>query len=227
MQTRLPVGGDAGRSLVVPFLAYDGRAQRISWALGHGPWEPVVQPLHVLLPQQRLVGYAGDAGMGIVAAKFFPETICLPLDGVDPLAGSAAAWDTLDALVIDQAVAARLSEERRLSPLLAAGIQIVVRTPQRPDTIWPWLQVGDCWVADPNASSPPAVYDSRSTTWWPVGKRVGPRIFVASWLFSPSFFPSAPWPGALEAALLSGSALFHDGPDDGRPRILVAFSGPH
>jgi type II secretory pathway pseudopilin PulG len=104
---------------------------------------PSVQnvPLHVLGANDRLVGFTGNESG--VAAQLFPGQICIPVR-IDPtvlLSGPTIAWESLDAIVLENPI-----ESKRTSELLAAGITIAIRLAAPPDSTWPWQRVGEYWV---------------------------------------------------------------------------------
>jgi hypothetical protein len=135
----------------VPWMAIDGRAVRLHWRRGFGQDKPVDLPLKPLDEHQRIVGYAGVSAADAVriAALLYTGDAAIPvaLDATNPLPGNPAAWDTLDAIVLDAQAASRLTEHQ-LAILVAGGTAFAVRARSAPWPEWPWKQAGgagDSW----------------------------------------------------------------------------------
>jgi len=157
MTTRLPLQA-GGNVMVVPWLVIDARAQALNWLINGGPHGQASPALRPLSTGERLVGYTTDTA---AARAIFPNerVIPVPLDPGTPLPGAAAAWEALDAVVLDGPGIARLGE-RKLAALLGAGVEIAVHTENRPDSTFPWRREADCWVLRHTTAGPAAaVYD--------------------------------------------------------------------
>lgn len=114
---------------------------------------PFTQPLHELTVNERLVGSTIDA-KDIAAALFPGQTIVsVQLDAVHPLAGPAAAWQSLDAVVLDAAASAAVNDQAR-RVLLAGGTTLAIAATgaEAPDAALPWQKVANFWVLRPPAT---------------------------------------------------------------------------
>lgn len=128
---------------VVPLLAVG--------AIGRDDWR-----LRPLADDERLVGATTpDAAL---AASLFPgrRVIVVTLDLADPLPGPAMAWGALDAVFLDAASAARVTEEQ-LATLLASDAIVAVRADARPIGLGPWRRQGAWWVAGIAPPAPPGL----------------------------------------------------------------------
>jgi hypothetical protein len=128
---------------VAPWLATSSRVQGASWfdTSAHA----LNLPLQPLTDNQRLVALAGvDPAQ---AAALFPDATVIPiqLNLTDPLPGPTYAWESLDALLLDDAAAARVNEGQ-LRALLTANTLVAIRSPRRPVGDWPWQRSGDFWL---------------------------------------------------------------------------------
>jgi hypothetical protein len=112
-------------------------------------------PLRVPADDERLVGTLGD-----VPAGLFPAGRVIPvrLDPADPLPGPAAAWEVLDAVVLDAPAMAAVDDVRR-SVLLAGGVTLAVVADAVPDDRWPWRRRGTAWVLAYAPAGPTGVVD--------------------------------------------------------------------
>jgi hypothetical protein len=101
-------------------------------------------PIHVLQPDEKLVGFGGQRDEAL-AQQIFPNAkiVFVSLDAADPLPGAACAWSSLDAVVLD-------SLPGNFEDLLSAGMTIAIRSTNPPDQHGGWRQVGDAWVLNPN-----------------------------------------------------------------------------
>ncbi|HVT91070.1 MAG TPA: hypothetical protein VHD56_19615 [Tepidisphaeraceae bacterium] len=106
-------------------------------------------PLHSLGADQRLVALLGQANAP--PDDLFPNQalIMLRLESSGPLAGSAIAWETLDALVCDSPI-----DETHLLDLLAHGITIVMQSQAKPAGTLPWQAFHDGWILRPALAGP-------------------------------------------------------------------------
>jgi hypothetical protein len=132
----IPVDVDTdGRRLTVPVLV-TGVPGPLSFGTG-------TAELHLIPDDERLVGTTDPASS---AAGLFPDqhVTTIPLDPADPLPGDPAAWETLDAVVLDPPAISRLNDATR-STLLAAGVEIAATGDARPDGRWPWVRQGPWW----------------------------------------------------------------------------------
>jgi hypothetical protein len=67
------------------------------------------------------------------------------LDPTQLLSGHPAAWEALDAVILDAAAARRLTESQ-LAGLLAAGVSVAVKADSPPHSAWPWERTGAYFV---------------------------------------------------------------------------------
>jgi hypothetical protein len=135
---------------IVPLLVVTEPLGPITWSLQGGRKGTVETKLTALGGDDRLVGYSGgDAGAA--TALFAGKTIIpVALDLAQPLREPYAAWETLDAAVLDRAP--------RSAALAAGGTAIVVRTGARPSAnVLPFRQAGDAWVMSHDPLGPRGV----------------------------------------------------------------------
>ena len=177
-----PAGGSVWTNLrfdggpvdtVVPWMAVDPRAQQLSWyVFPRQGGETLDTPLKPLGEHDRLVGWAGvDATAAMeVAQKIYPgdHVIMMPLNPLMPLPGSPAAWDTLDAVVLDPTATDRVGESR-FAALVGEGVAFAVRADiPAPFPRWTWQRIGNWHVMHYLPAGPTAVtYNDASYT--PVG----------------------------------------------------------
>src|SRR5437867_3467375 len=101
-------------------------------------FQPAWIPCAMLLLTQSLIpqlrGEAIRLGEGL-----FPGKVIVPvaLDLGRPLLMPAAAYEALDAVLLDAPSAARVTESQ-LSVLLAGGVAVAVRSDEKPAGGWPW-----------------------------------------------------------------------------------------
>ena len=139
--------GGQGRTIT---LAADGAVTTIvnSAADGVAAWLPerddlntplFGQALHELTDDQRLVASERDQ----IPRDLFPgKTIVeIRLDSAEALLGPVAAWQTLDAIVLDE-----VPSQAKVAALLAGGTSVVVGSADKPADGLPWRQDGDFWV---------------------------------------------------------------------------------
>jgi hypothetical protein len=132
---------------MAPVLAV-GPLHDLGIAVHEGQPVAVTQSLRPLEVDQRLVGVVtGMEDVGEVVAELFPSKsiIRVPVDRFDPLPGPALAWNSLDAVILDTASAARISSQQ-LETLRAAGTAVAIRTEAKPAGDWPWQRRGAWWV---------------------------------------------------------------------------------
>jgi len=136
--TTLQLNG-AAADVIVPLLVVTDPLGPIAWSLPDGRKGTVETKLTALGDQDRLVGYSGG-NAGAAAGLFAGKTIIpVALDLAEPLRGQVAAWETLDAAVLD-----RPPPDFTVRFLAVGGTAIVVRSPaQPPDVVLPWRRVGD------------------------------------------------------------------------------------
>jgi hypothetical protein len=110
------------------------------------PDAPMAGLLHALRPDEKLIGLAADAGS---VNQLFPDSkiVTVPLDPVHPLPGPPAAWQTLDAIVMNTNAAADLGD-RRINLLVAGGTSLLVPADSgvAPDAFWPWRLDHRFWM---------------------------------------------------------------------------------
>ena len=127
----VPTDVAAGTTGVVPVLAIDPAG-----TIGG-------TRLRVPADGERLVGTT----TGTVPAELFPggRTVPVRLDPAAPLPGPPAAWEVLDAVVLDPAAMAAVNDAHR-SALLSGGVTLATTGPDAPDDRWPWARRGSLWV---------------------------------------------------------------------------------
>ena len=128
--------------LTVPLLIMGtGRQVRYRLESAGGGFAEV--ELRALDSNQKLVGFMGSPDVPFARALFPDATIIpLKLSGPTALAGAAATWNTLDALVLDGA----MLDDERIGAFIAAGIIVAIKSADMPAGPWPWKQNGECWV---------------------------------------------------------------------------------
>ena len=167
---------------VVPMLAVKSLGQ-ITTAVADRGRSPVKHTLRPLEPDERLIGTNVDAEeVDAVARELFPgrRIVREGLSSTDPLPGSALAWQTLDAVVLDQAAAARVSEPQ-LETLRASGTGVAVRADARPRGDWPWQRRGAWWVLPPDESAAASVV--QPDRYLPPGDAIGAPVRFRRVLF--------------------------------------------
>jgi hypothetical protein len=132
-------------------------------------------PLRVPGDHERLVGMASDMD----ATALFPGERIIPvrLDPSRPLPGPAAAWEVLDAVVLDPAPMASIDQPT----LLAGGVTLAVTGDVAPDERW--QRRGNLWVLSYAPAGPGGVVSEEAyvpteawTPGWPVAVREGVAI---------------------------------------------------
>ena len=168
-------------------------------------------PLRVPADDERLVGATAEP-----PADLFPGRRVIPvrLDPADPLPGPPAAWEVLDAVVLDAAAMAALDDAHR-SALLAGGVMLaVVGDAVAPDDRWPWQRRGTAWVLSYAPAGPAGV--------------VEPDAYVPTESWSPGWPPAIREAVVVIAVLLSLATvawLYATGPaagGRGRPSPVAA-----
>ena len=157
-QIDLPQGGEA----IVPWLAISESPGQGRWSIGGAPSNTIDVPLRALHDDERLVATANsDAG---AASSLFPgmKIVAVALDLSGPLLQPPQAWESLDAVVLSEAAAARVTESQR-QLLTAAGVALMVQSSKPPDSHWPWRHSGGYWVlkfapAGPTSTVEPLAY---------------------------------------------------------------------
>jgi hypothetical protein len=222
---RLPVTG--GRvDAVVPLLFAGDPLAALGWSDGRsaGTATLAVRPLGI---DDRLVAVAGDPGdAAALAADLFPakRPVVVPLDTSRPrLLVPAAAYEAVDALLLDAAAAARM-DEGQLRTLLAGGTVVAVRAAgdgpaastsaspfasAEPVPGWPWARRGDWWVlrhevAGPRGGVNPDVYlptYSWDRSWPPATRRAAALAAAAAGL---AVLAACLWRSRWSAALAVG-----------------------
>ncbi len=172
---------DVSADGVAPVLAVD--------PAGDLRWPGGGRRLRVPRSDERLVGAVTPAA---VPPDLFPgnRVVFLPLDPADPLPGPPAAWETLDAVVLDAPTMRRLTDPQR-SALLAGGVALVA-TGAPPDDRWPWHRRGG-WRGG----------------WWTLACAVrGPTdAVVAPDAFSPTYTWVPGWPAPVRRAAFAVASL--------------------
>ncbi|HTL28303.1 MAG TPA: hypothetical protein VL282_03745 [Tepidisphaeraceae bacterium] len=164
--------------VIVPLLMMRSEAREVMGSIGDASVR--TGPLHALDPRERIVGTTGaDAA---IAADLFPgeRIISIPIDRQFPApAPYPAAWDLLDAVVLEQSPQSLL---KNIDVLAEMGVSIAVHADQPPDKIWPWKTVGTYQVYRPIIHAPdfPMVDESYyvSTSGWNPGEELPVRQLV-------------------------------------------------
>ena len=208
MPTEIPLAHDM--DVIVPWLPIRD-VDRIHWTFAqheHGSVETALTPLD---DNECLVGYVG-ADADAVAALFPRKKIVgVALDPGHPLAGPPAAWETLDAAVLDASAAARINAGQ-VDVLLASGMALAVRSPQKPAGPWPWKQSGDYWIVQypilgPQSAYVPQAYDAIAV-WsrgWPASFHN--QVMLAAVVFSLLALVVTLWHSKLAVILMVVLAL--------------------
>ena len=168
---------------IIPWLAVTEAIREPHW-LVNSVSLPVDLPLHPLGDDERLVGLAGedaDIARSLFASK---RIVPITLDVARALLDPPEAWNCLDAVILSESAAARLSVSQR-HVLLAGGTLLAVRSARAPDSRWPWKQQGAYWImryepAGPISLIEPAAY--APTYSWDRGLSLAVRrqvLFVA------------------------------------------------
>ena len=163
---------DGAISAIAPLLCCNDAATS---ARVHTPHRNVAIPgLHPLADQQKLVVYLGADDH--LADRFFLShdivAVTLPMQTFH--AGPAAAWQTIDALVLDRDDLDRL-DPHLISTLLAGGTSIIVRGASAPMRAGPGssrMAPGCCAIQPPGPLvCLPKAYMTRSPIGRPGGRR--------------------------------------------------------
>lgn len=202
---------------VVPWLVMDGRARHPRASLEvRGQFNQTADgpELKLLGASDKLVGMTGEHGT--FARRLLPEgnLIRVALDPAQPIRGNAAAWELLDAVLLDGESFARL-QPGQLAGLIASGVIVAVKSGSAPDGAWPWRQEEDWWVlsftpAGPRSSGYPEAAYKPIADWqpgWPWSFRRR-MLFLAVALCVP-FLALALWKPRLASvwALLLGIGI--------------------
>jgi len=145
-----------------PWMVLDDRAQYLSWSAPYGLTGKLDVPLHPLGDNQRIVGFA--ISQQDLGQKLFPTSQIIPiaLDSSNPLPGSIAAWDSLDAIVLDDG-SARCVSEAQLAALLSCGVTVAVRGGKPPwPAAWPWKHLEQAWVLRPDLLGPATAWSENA-----------------------------------------------------------------
>jgi hypothetical protein len=185
--TELDAGGGK-TDAVVPWLAV-GEVGEPKWSVAGRAAGSVATPLKPLGEDERLVALAGEGHRTRDAAVLFPGKVVVTvrLDLSRPLLVPAAAYESLDGLLLDAGAAARV-DESQLAILAAGGTAVAVRSDARPAGSWPWRREGAYWVLRYNP--------------------VGPRSVVEPDAYQPTYGWARGWPAAFRRRVMLGVALF-------------------
>ncbi|MGE5608793.1 MAG: hypothetical protein ACM359_06045 [Bacillota bacterium] len=137
---------------IIPLFPLDNTLRLLHWTAG-GTQGTLQSSLRALQPDQCLVGLVADDLP--FARQLFPDKTVIPirLDPATPLPGPIAAWQALDAVVLDQPMAQQLGQSK-LAALLAGGTLIAVRGQGPPNSDWPWSSRGNYWILIPDLAGP-------------------------------------------------------------------------
>ncbi len=183
--TDLPISSNS--NIIAPLLLIHPSAG-ISWSIPGQAAHDISIPLRALSDDEGLIGYAGgdvDALKDLFKGK---KLVGVALDLSQPLAGPAAAWESLDGVVLDAQAAARINQVQ-LQQLLTTGMAVAIRSPVKPAGAWPWKQAGAYWIvcfpiSGPTSAFVPGGYAPVSA-WsrgWPLAFRR--QVVLAAILFS-------------------------------------------
>ncbi len=184
-QLRVDAGGsmsvvcpmnNGSADVLMPWICYSDQMGAVSVTIDgvEVPRPTTMPPVEVraLTAEQRLVGYAtGDAQEAVALGRALSadrECIACPLPPGQALAGSPAAWETLDLLILDRAAAMMQSLPSLTQSLVPMGVALAIRDSQAgegnasPDPQWPWrhITVGEVgyWVLLYTAVGPDGTY---------------------------------------------------------------------
>lgn len=152
------VFGDGKTDVTIPYLFFLPTEKPLTARVIAKKFNAVdfqdVQPLRPLESGQKLVAFAtGDGPSAAAAANLASGDaawISVELDRAHPLDGPPAAWEGLDAVVLDPAaLISKQVDEQKLAVLVAAGTAVLVRDPegQQPSakppflSNWPWTRL--------------------------------------------------------------------------------------
>jgi hypothetical protein len=146
----------AHADVLVPMLVVTS-IETITCAIsGGGGGVDAKQALTALGRDERLVGMTtvGPESQSLVADLFPGMRIRnVALSPTDPMPGPPLAWGALDAVLLDSAGAARMTDEQ-VATLVAAGTTVAVRNEGRPRGDWPWHRHGSWWLARADPAGP-------------------------------------------------------------------------
>jgi hypothetical protein len=181
----LPIS-DGKIDAVIPLIAQGEPLAEVTWTDGAASGTVAISP-RVLETDERLIVIAGNpAGATELISELFPgkRPVLIHLDLTrSKLLQPAMAFESVDAVLLDMAAAARL-DEGHLRTMLAAGTVIAIDSPRAlPD--WPW-QKRHNWsvlqheVAGPRSGAEPEIYKPTATwdTTWPQPQRT--TILIAA-----------------------------------------------
>lgn|GEM_PF-5293786 len=138
---------------IVPLLPITSSGGRVAWSAEGQTLQALGTELRELRPDQRLVGML--ASEPSIAGRLFPghQIITIRLEA-DVLAdGDPAAWELLDALVVDAALLHRLQPEQQLA-FLACGLKLAVIGQNQPQGELTWKRLGSAWVSNHDSIGP-------------------------------------------------------------------------
>lgn len=113
--------------------------------------------------------------------------IAIRLDPTDPLPGPPAAWETLDAVLLDAAEFSRIPDEER-SALLAGGVKLICTGDVAPDARWPWQHKENAWVLSFALAGP-------------VGETVNEDAYAPTYAWNPG------WRNAVRGQVMGAAIL--------------------
>jgi hypothetical protein len=161
---------------IAPLLTLDRLTVGLDWKTpgGNGHIEP--GELHALSSDQKLIAIVGDNSA--LAGQLFPGNtiIPIPIDSTSPLPGSGAAWESLDAVIVEAGTWTRISEQTK-SALFAEGVLLAVVSDAKPNEKFNWNRHGSAWIAHSGMIAPPVVLaDAYAPTYaWQPGRSLAYR----------------------------------------------------
>ncbi len=144
-------------------------------------------PLRPIAENEKLVASNIDAIH--IAQPLFPgaKILFIPLDRADSLPGPPAAWECLDAVILDLPAMRRLNDDQ-ISAFLSAGITLAAVSDSAPSPNWPWRQEGPLWIL-------------RHVPIGPAGRIVDGAVY------SPTYALQGTWPASTRHTILFAGVL--------------------
>lgn len=182
--TELNASGDV--DLTVPWLVVSDSPGEPNWTSGSGE-HAIAVSFKPLTEDEALVAVAGVEPGG--ARELFGDKRVLPvtLDLSRPLLEPVSAWESLDAVVLSAAAAARVDDAHRAA-LLAAGTTLAVQSSDRPDARWPWQQSGSYWLLRQDIAGPVSAIEPDA--------------------YAPTYGWERGWPASFRQAVVFAAVLF-------------------
>jgi hypothetical protein len=182
--TEIEAAGDL--DVVVPWLTLSESVREPAWESSSTARHPVELPLKALADDEKLVAFSGEDSD--IAGRLFPgkKIVPLALDVSKPLLQPATAWESLDAIILTPAMAARIEDQ--IADIIGSGTNLAIRSKTPPDTHWSWKQMGEYWVLrfDP----------------------AGPTSALNADAYAPTYTWERGWPLSFRRQVIFGGILF-------------------